>query len=111
MRTFPAPPKRTLPQVLNQTTVLQYLKNTTQKIRDWLATALATMTPKDDTTLGQLALTRVTKNEAANAFARALKTGMTCNAMRVPIMLQTMQKKVLGEAFLNCGATECFISQ
>ena len=41
--TFPAPLKRTQPPqlpVLNQTTVLQYLKNTTQTIRDWIANAL-----------------------------------------------------------------------
>ena len=62
-------------------------------------------------TPGRLALTRVTKNEAANAFARVLKTGTTHDAMCVPIMLQTMQKKVTDEAFLDCGATECFVSQ
>ena len=69
------------------------------------------MTPKDDPTLGRLALTWVTKNKAVNAFARALKTGTTCDAMCVPITLQTMQKKVPSEAFLDCGATECFASQ
>jgi hypothetical protein len=62
-------------------------------------------------TPGQLATTWVTKTEAANAFARALKTSATRNAMHVPVSLQTMQKKVPVEAFLNCGATECFISQ
>ena len=111
---FPAPPKQTRPPqppVMNQTTVLQYLKNTTQKIWDWIANALERMPPKDTATPGRLALTRVTKNEAANAFARALKTGTTRDAMRVPITLQTTQKKALGEAFLDCRATECFVSQ
>ena len=31
--------------------------------------------------------------------------------MRVPITLQMMQKKVPIEAFLDCGANECFVSQ
>ena len=31
--------------------------------------------------------------------------------MRVPVTLQTTQKKVPVEAFLDCGANECFISQ
>ena len=62
-------------------------------------------------TLGQLAATWVTKTEATNAFARALKTGTTCDAMRVPVTLQTTQKKVPVEAFLDCGANECFVSQ
>ena len=96
---------------MNQTTVLQFLKNATQKIRDWITDRLTTMLPKDNTTPGQLALTQVTKNKAANAFARALKTSTTCDAMRILITLQTMQKKVPSEAFLDCGATECFISQ
>ena len=96
---------------MNQTTVLQYLKNASQKIRDWIADRLATMPPKDTSTPGRLAATRVTKTEAANAFARALKTGATCDAMRVPVTLQTTHKKVPIEAFLDCGATECFVSQ
>ena len=62
-------------------------------------------------TPGQLAATRVTKTEAANAFARALKTVTTHNAMRVPVTLQTTQKKVADEAFLDCRANECFVSQ
>ena len=62
-------------------------------------------------TPGRLATTRVTKIEAMNAFARALRTGTTRDAMRVPITLQTTQKEVTGEAFLDCGATECFVSQ
>jgi hypothetical protein len=62
-------------------------------------------------TPGRLAATRVTKTEAANAFARALKIGATRDAMRVPVTLQTTQKKVPVEAFLDCGATECFVSQ
>ena len=110
-RTFPAPLKRTRPPqppVLNQTTVLQFLKNTTQTVRDWIANTLERMiTP----TLGQLAATWVTKTEAANAFARVLKTGSTHDAMRVPVTLQTTQKKVPVEAFLDCGANECFVSQ
>ena len=65
------------------------------------------MTP----TLGQLAATQVTKTEAANAFARVLKTGTTRDAMRVPVTLQMTQKKVPVEAFLDCGAMECFVSQ
>ena len=96
---------------MNQTTVLQFLKNTTQKIRDWIADRLATMPPKDNITPGRLATTRVTKTEAINAFTRALKTGTTCDAMRVPVTLQTTQKKVPVKAFLDCGATECFVSQ
>ena len=96
---------------MNQTTVLQYLKNTTQKIQDWITTALECMPPKDNLTLGRLALTQINKNEAANAFTRALKTGTTRNAIRVPITLQMTQKKVPGEAFLDCRATECFVSQ
>ena len=96
---------------MNQTIVLQYLKNTSQKIRDWIADRLATMLPKDTSTPGRLAATRVTKTEAANAFARALKTGTTRDAMRIPVTLQTTQKKVPVEAFLDCGANECFISQ
>jgi hypothetical protein len=110
-RTFPAPPKRTWPPqppVLNQTTVLQYLKNMTQAIQDWITNALERMTTP---TLGRLAATRVTKTKAANAFARALKTGTTRNAMHVPITLQMTQKEVPVEAFLDCGATECFVSQ
>ena len=113
-RTLPAPPKRTQPpqpMPINQTTVLQYLKSASQKIRDWIADRLATMPPKDAFTPGRLAATRVTKTEAANAFARALKTGTTRDAMRVPVTLQTTQKKVAVEAFLDCGATECFVSQ
>ena len=31
--------------------------------------------------------------------------------MRVPVTLQTTQKKVPVEAFLDCGANECFVSQ
>ena len=88
-RTFPAPPKRTRPPQptpINQTTVLQYLKNASQKICDWIADRLATMPPKDTSTPGRLAATRVTKTEAANAFARALKTGTTRDAMRVPVV-------------------------
>ena len=96
---------------MNQTTVLQYLKNVSQKIRDWIADRLATMPPKDTLTAGRLAATRVTKTEAANTFARALKTGSTRDAMRVPVTLQTTQKKVPVEAFLDCGANECFVSQ
>ena len=111
MRTLPTPPKQTrLPQppVLNQTTVLQYLKNTTQTIRDWIANALERMTTP---TPGRLAATQVTKTKAMNTFARALKTGTTRDAMRVPVTLQTTQKKVPVEAFLDCGANECFVSQ
>ena len=93
---------------MNQTTILQYLKNMTQKIRDWIANALEQMTTP---TLGRLAATRVTKTEATNAFARALKTGTTRDVMRVPVTLQTTQQKVPAEAFLDCGATECFVSQ
>ena len=33
------------------------------------------------------------------------------NAMRIPITLHTTQKKANDIAFLDCGATECFISQ
>ena len=62
---------------MNQTTVLQYLKNALQKIHDWIADQLATMPPKDTMTLGRLAATWVTKTKAMNAFARALKTGAT----------------------------------
>ena len=62
-------------------------------------------------TPGQLAATWVTKTEAMNAFTRALKTGTTHDAMCVPVTLQTTQKKVPVEAFLDCGATKCFISQ
>ena len=54
-RTFPMPPKRTRPSQLtpiNQTTVLQYLKNALQKICDWIADRLATMPPKDTPTPG-----------------------------------------------------------
>jgi hypothetical protein len=58
-----------------------------------------------------LAATRVTKTEAVNAFARALKTGATRDAMRVPVTLQMMQKKIPIEAFLDCRANECFVSQ
>ena len=110
-RAFPAPPKRTQPPqppVMNQTTVLQYLKNMTQKVRDWIANALEQMTTP---TPGQLAATRVTKTEATNAFARVLKTGTTRDMMRIPITLQMTQKKVADEAFLDCGASECFVSQ
>ena len=113
-RTFPAPPKRTRPPqptTMNQTTVLQYLKNASQKIHDWIADRLATMPPKDAPTPGRLAATRVTKTEAANAFARALKTGTTRDAMRIPVTLQTTHKKTPVEAFMDCGATECFVSQ
>ena len=110
-RTFPAPLKRTQPPqppVLNQTTVLQFLKNTTQMVRDWIANALERMiTP----TPGQLAATWVTKTKAANAFARVLKTGSTHDVMRIPVTLQTTQKKVPVEAFLDCRANECFVSQ
>ena len=112
--TFPAPPKRTRPPqptTMNQTTVLQYLKHASQKIRDWIADRLATMPPKDTLTPGRLAATWVTKTEAANAFARALKTSVTRDAMRVPVTLQMTQKKVPVEAFLDCRATECFASQ
>ena len=69
------------------------------------------MPPKDAHTLGRLAATRVTKTEAANAFARALKTGATRDAMRVPVTLQTTHKEVPVEAFFDCGANECFVSQ
>ena len=62
-------------------------------------------------TPGRLATTWVTKTEATNAFARALKTGTTRDALCIPITLQMMQKKVPVEAFLNCGANECFVSQ
>ena len=93
---------------MNQTTILQYLKNTTQTIQDWIVNTLAQTTMP---TLGRLATTWVTKTEATNAFARALKTGTTRDAMCVLITLQMMQKKVPGEAFLDCEATECFISQ
>ena len=96
---------------MNQTTILQYLKDASQKIRDWIADRLATMPPKDTSTPGQLAATQVTKTKAANAFARALKTGTTHDAMRVPVTLQMTQKKVVDEAFLDCGANECFVSQ
>ena len=109
--TFPAPPKQTRPPqppVLNQTTILQYLKNTTQTIRDWIANALEQMTTP---TPGQLAATRVTKTEATNAFARALKTGTTRDAICIPVTLQMTQKKVPVEAFLDCRANECFTSQ
>ena len=77
-------------------------------IRDWIANALERMTTP---TLGRLATTRVTKTEAANAFARALKTGTTRDVMHVSATLQTMQKKVPVEAFLDCRANECFVSQ
>ena len=33
------------------------------------------------------------------------------NAMRIPVTLHTAQKKANNIAFLDCGATECFISQ
>ena len=69
---------------------------------------LEQMTPP---TPGRLAATRVTKTEATNALARALKTSTTRDAMCVLITLQTMQKKVTDEAFLDCRATECFVSQ
>jgi hypothetical protein len=79
-----------------------------QTIHDWIANALERMTTP---TPGRLAATRVTKTEAANAFARALKTGTTCDAMHVPATLQMTQKKVPVEAFLDCRANECFVSQ
>ena len=77
-------------------------------IRDWIANAFKWMTTP---TLGRLATTWVTKTEAVNAFARVLKTGTTRDAMRIPVTLQTTQKKVPVEAFLDCRATECFVSQ
>jgi hypothetical protein len=48
------------------------------------------------------------------AFARAIKSDVflpNLNAMQIPITLHTVQKKANDIAFLNCGATECFISQ
>ena len=72
---------------MNQTTILQYLKNTTQKIRDWIADALAIMPPKGNMTPGRLALTWVTKNEAVDAFARVLKTSVTRDAMRILVTI------------------------
>ena len=48
------------------------------------------------------------------AFARAIKSDVflpNLNAMRIPITLHTAQKKADNIAFLDCGATECFISQ
>ena len=48
------------------------------------------------------------------AFARALKantTTTTLDAMKIPITLRTAQKETNHVAFLDCGATECFISQ
>ena len=36
---------------------------------------------------------------------------LNLNAMRIPITLHTTQKKANHIAFLDCGATECFISQ
>jgi hypothetical protein len=48
------------------------------------------------------------------AFARALSSSAVLpkpNALRVLIVFHTAQKKVKHLAFLDCGATECFISQ
>ena len=48
------------------------------------------------------------------AFARAIKSDVflpKLNAMRIPIILHTAQKKADHIAFLDCGATKCFISQ
>jgi hypothetical protein len=48
------------------------------------------------------------------AFAWALSSSAVLpkpNALRVPVTLHTAQKKVKHLAFLDCGATECFISQ
>ena len=48
------------------------------------------------------------------AFARAIKSNVflpNLNAMHIPITLHTTQKKADHIAFLDCGATECFVSQ
>jgi hypothetical protein len=48
------------------------------------------------------------------AFAQAILSSAVLpkpNALRVPIVFHTAQKKVEHLAFLDCGATECFISQ
>jgi hypothetical protein len=48
------------------------------------------------------------------AFAQVIKSDVffpQLNAMRIPITLHTAQKKANDIAFLDCGATECFISQ
>jgi hypothetical protein len=48
------------------------------------------------------------------AFAWALSSSAVLpkpNALRVPITFHTAQKKVKHLAFLDCGATKCFISQ
>ena len=48
------------------------------------------------------------------AFAQVIKSNVflpKLNAMRIPITLHITQKKADHIAFLDCGATECFISQ
>ena len=48
------------------------------------------------------------------AFARVISSDVflpQLNMMHIPITLHTMQKKADHLTFLDCGATECFISQ
>ena len=48
------------------------------------------------------------------AFAWVIKSNVflsNLNAMHIPIILHTTQKKANHIVFLDCGATECFISQ
>jgi hypothetical protein len=47
------------------------------------------------------------------AFAQAISSDVflpQLNAMHIPITLHTAQKKANHLTFLDCGATECFIS-
>ena len=84
--------------------VLRYLKKTTLENRNKVAAELMKPTTRQDF------FPRLSKL----AFARAIKSDVflpNLNAMRIPITLHTAQKKADDIAFLDCGATECFISQ
>jgi hypothetical protein len=95
--------KRPQSPTLDSDDVLRYLKRTTPENRNEVAARLMKSTTRQDffPCLSKL------------AFARAIKSDvflLNLNAMRIPITLHTAQKKANDIAFLDCGATECFIS-
>ena len=96
--------KRPRSPTLDSDDVLRYLKRMTPENRNEVAAELMKPATRQDffPCLSKL------------AFARAIKSDVflpNLNAMRIPITLHTAQKKANDIAFLDCGATECFISQ
>ena len=96
--------KRPQSLTMNPDDVLCYLKRTTLANQNEIVAALTQPAVRQD----------FFPHLSKLAFAQAIKSNVflpKLNTMRIPITLHTAQKKADHIAFLDCGATKCFISQ